>query len=163
MTHGERDRGEGVFEAATGDGPLPAAGDAETTESTEGARAAEVRAAFAGLSQIRRLSGAAGKPAAWEVARMVRAVALALEAAGLPPSALDPAGARAATGYRVRDADRPGAVVVEWLGPAGSGAAHEEEDRLRACARALTEAGWEALLYRGPRRRRFLEVEPGAG
>jgi hypothetical protein len=26
----------------------------------------------------------------------------------------------------------------------------------------LAGLGWEGLLYRGPRKRRFLEVEPGA-
>ena len=50
--------------------------------------------------------------------------------------------------------------VVECLGPPGSGAAQEEEAALTACAAALERLGWDALLYRGPRRRRFLEVEP---
>lgn len=142
---------EGVFKAATGDGPpLPPEGSD---------RGADVRKAFAGLTQIRRLTGTA--PAAWELNQMVRAVALALEAGGVPPSAVGDDGARVATGYRVRDGDRPGMVYVEWLGPAGSGAAQEEEERLGECVTALGAAGgWEALLYRGPRRRRFLEVEP---
>jgi hypothetical protein len=146
-----------VFEAATGDGPGTAEEDRER-------RAGEVRTAFAGLLQIRRMTGAA--PAPWERARMVRAVALTLEAAGLPPSAATADGTRTATGYRVGESpDRAGAAVrVEWLGPAGSGAAHEEETRLKECGRALESAGgWEALLYRGPRGRRFLEVEPVAG
>jgi hypothetical protein len=143
-----------VFESATGDGPRAA-------EQGGGQRAAEVRAAFAGLMQIRRLTGAV--PAEWERNRMVRAVALTLEAAGLPPSALDAEGARVVTGYRVLDAPgrEGGAVRVEWAGPPGSGAAHEEQARLTECARALEAAGgWDALLYRGPRGRRFLEVEP---
>ncbi|WP_329021619.1 hypothetical protein [Streptomyces sp. NBC_00690] len=141
---------EGVFEAATGDGP---------PGLTEGAgRAADVRQAFAGLLQIRRLTGTA--PAAWELTQTVRAVALALEAAGLPPSAVDADGTRVATGYRVRSGDGPGTVCVDWLGPSGSGAAQEEESELGRCTDALVKAGWEALLYRGPRRRRFLEVEP---
>ncbi|MQS36185.1 hypothetical protein FFZ77_11405, partial [Streptomyces katsurahamanus] len=60
--------GDGVFEVATGDGPaMPE-------------RAAEVRAAFAGLAQIRRLTGDGGAPADWERRQPVRAVALALEA-----------------------------------------------------------------------------------
>ncbi|MEV8409788.1 hypothetical protein AB0R12_29565, partial [Streptomyces niveus] len=65
-----------------------------------------------------------------------------------------------ATGFRVAGGERPGTVRVEWLGPHGSGAAQDEERQLTACAAVLTPLGWEALLYRGPRRRRFLEVEP---
>ncbi|MDH2387797.1 hypothetical protein QCN29_03130 [Streptomyces sp. HNM0663] len=140
-----------TFEPATGDGPgAPGA-----------ARAAEVRTAFESLLQIRRLTGGgdASAPAPWERFRMVRAVSLALEAAGFPPSAVDASGRRTATGYRVRAGDRPELVLVDWLGPPGSAAAHEETPRLTACAAALTDLGWEALLYKGPRGRRFLEVE----
>jgi hypothetical protein len=145
-----------VFEVATGDGPQPPA-----THEGGRARAVEVRTAFEGLLQIRRLTKTA--PAAWELHQMVRAIALALEAAGIPPSALDASGTRTATGYRVRASDRAGMVCVDWLGPAGSGAAQEEETRLTECAAALRDLGWEALLYRGPRHRRFLEVEPAPG
>ncbi|MGW4032431.1 hypothetical protein ACWEFL_24495 [Streptomyces sp. NPDC004838] len=131
-------------------------------EAGRAARAAEVRAAFAGLLQIRRLTGSV--PAEWERNRMVRAVALTLEAAGVPASAVDEEGLRVATGYRVRVADREGAVRVDWVGPAGSGAAHEEETRLAECVRALDSAsGWECLRYRGARGRRYLEVEVGGG
>ena len=137
------------FEAATGDGPLPGSGRD---------RAIEVRAAFEGLLQIRRVTGTA--PAAWELTRMVRAVALTLEASGVPASALDQTGTRTATGYRVRAADRPATVCVDWLGPPGAGAAQEEEQRLTECASILQALNWDALLYRGPRHRRFLEVEP---
>ncbi|MGW8948633.1 hypothetical protein [Streptomyces sp. NPDC055709] len=145
-----------------GDGPPRAAGadDART-------RAAEVRVAFEGLLQIRRLThtGAGdpeGSPAPWELGRPVRAVALALEAAGITPSAVDTAtGQRVATGYRVRAAEaEPGTVTVEWLGPPGSGAAGQEESALTDCARVLDRLGWDALLYRGRARRRFLEVRP---
>ncbi|WP_327325070.1 hypothetical protein OG735_23060 [Streptomyces sp. NBC_01210] len=139
-----------VFEAATGDGLLFAL--------TERERTAEVRVAFEGLLQIRRVTNTA--PAAWELNQMVRAVALALEAAGVPASAVDASGARTATGYRVRASERPRMVCVDWLGPPGSGAPQEEESRLTECAATLGRLGWEALLYRGPRRRRFLEVEP---
>ncbi|MGW2053102.1 hypothetical protein ACWCOZ_04130 [Streptomyces sp. NPDC001840] len=147
----------GGFEAATGDGPAPGTGPR--------ARAAEVRVAFEGLLQIRRLTHTgAGDPAAvpapWERQRPVRAVALALEAAGLAPSAVDGAGLRTATGFRVLVGERPASVRVEWLGPPGGGAAQDEERALTECAAVLERLGWEALLYRGPRRRRFLEVEP---
>ncbi|MEU9009522.1 hypothetical protein AB0D12_07000 [Streptomyces sp. NPDC048479] len=139
-----------VFEVSTGDGLLSAL--------TERERTAEVRVAFEGLLQIRRVTNTA--PAAWELNQMVRAVALALEAAGVPASAVDASGARAATGYRVRASERPRMVCVDWLGPPGSGAPQEEESRLTECAATLGRLDWEALLYRGPRRRRFLEVEP---
>ncbi|QGV77452.1 hypothetical protein [Streptomyces ficellus] len=148
------------FEAATGDGPAP-----PVTPGAAERRAAGVRVAFEGLLQIRRLTNTGGGdpeavPAVWERNRPVRAVALALEAAGTAPSAVDAEGRRVATGYRVGPEEEPGTVRVEWLGPPGGGAAHEEEDALGRCARVLDRLGWEALLYRGPRRRRFLQVEP---
>ncbi|MEU4266696.1 hypothetical protein [Streptomyces sp. NPDC026092] len=160
----------GVFEAATGDEPPLPEGDVEQ-------RSREVRAALDGLLQIRRLSGGTGagagvgagaddvrrRPAEWERRQPVRAVALALEAAGITPSAVDTSGVRVSTGYRVTAGERLGTTVVEWVGPPGGGAAQEEESALRGCVPALERLGWEALLYRGPRRRRFLEVEPLGG
>ncbi|WP_370416058.1 hypothetical protein [Streptomyces fradiae] len=148
----------GAFAHATGDGPPLPESDAEQ-------RSREVRAAFEGLLQIRRMTDRRGgdpaaRPAAWELHQPVRAVALALEAARQPPSAVDATGARVATGYRVTPGERPGTAVVEWLGPPGSGAAQGEEAALTACAAALERLGWDALLYRGPRRHRHLEVEP---
>ncbi|MFK0220448.1 hypothetical protein ACIQWN_19895 [Streptomyces vinaceus] len=143
------------FEPATGDGPQPPA---------TAAREAEVRTAYEGMLQIRRLvNGPAGAsvPAPWELRRMPRAVALVLEAAGIAPSAVDAQGRRTRTGYRVAPGTSGAATVeVTWLGPPGSGAAEAERERLTACAAALEPLGWSCLLYRGPRRRRFLEVEP---
>ncbi|MFG2760205.1 hypothetical protein [Streptomyces wuyuanensis] len=145
-----------------GDGPPRPGGTREAR-----ARAAEVRVAFEGMLQIRRLTngGAADPesvPAPWERGRMVRAVAVALEAAGITPSAVDAdSGQRVVTGYRVREApDEPGTVTVEWLGPHGGGAAGEEEGALAGCARVLQRLGWDALVYRGRNRRRFVEVRP---
>lgn len=141
------------FEAATGDGPAAA----------PGGREAELRTAYEGLLQIRRLvNGPAGTavPAPWEVRQLPRAVALVLEASGITPSALDADGRRTRTGYRVAAGPEPGRVEVTWLGPPGAGAADEEQERLTACAAVLEGLGWVCLLYRGPRRRRFLEVEP---
>ncbi|WP_433406348.1 hypothetical protein [Streptomyces sp. CA-146814] len=149
------------FEPATGDGP-------PLTESTE-ARAASVRTAFDGLLQIRRLTGDGradrpeAVPAPWELHRPVRAVALALESSGATPSAVDTAGQRVSAGYRVRTGESAGSVRVDWAGPPGSGAAHHEEEALAECAEVLRGLGWTVLLYRGPRRRRYLEVEPPAG
>lgn len=140
------------FEPANGDGPgVSGAG-----------RAAEVRTAYEGMLQIRRLlAGGAGVPAPWELRLMPRAVALVLEAAGFPPSALDAGGRRVRTGYRV--AGGADGVRVTWTGPPGGSAAGEEQDRLKACAAELERHGWECLLYRGPRGRRFLEVEAPGG
>jgi hypothetical protein len=148
--------GAAAFAAATGDTPPPAPGP--------GGRAAEVRVAFEGLLQIRRLANSGpgdpgAVPAQWELLRPARAVALALEAAGIAPSAVDEAGHRTAVGYVVRDGERPGTVRVVWAGPRGSGAAQDEERALSRCAAALAPLGWEALLYRGERGRRHLEVE----
>ncbi|MFE0421569.1 hypothetical protein [Streptomyces sp. NPDC058953] len=147
-----------VFEPATGDGPARSGANDEVVRAEE-VRMAEVRTAYAGLLQIRRLSGAV--PAAWERNQPVRAVALTLEAAGLPPSSVTATGERAATGYRVAPGPRPGTARVEWLGPPGGGARNEAGVRLRACVAALESAGgWDALLYRGERGHRYIEVEP---
>ncbi|MFE9535091.1 hypothetical protein [Streptomyces sp. NPDC006691] len=137
------------FEPATGDGPV--------VRGTE--RAAAVRTAFDGLLNIRRVMGASG-PAEWERLKPVRAVALALEAAGIEPSAVDGDGTRCATGYRASAEDGGRAVRVEWLGPPGSGAEYAANEALRRCAEALRALGWVALEYRGPRRHHYLEVEP---
>ncbi|MFC8225326.1 hypothetical protein [Streptomyces sp. NPDC057287] len=148
------------FAPATGDGPMApdAAGD----------RALEVRAAFEAMLQIRRVTrpehpDPESVPASWELRQPLRAVALALEAAGTAASAVDLSGTRTATGYRVCGSGVPGSVRVEWAGPPGSGAAHAEEEALAGCATVLRRMGWTVLLYRGPRRRRFLEVEPPPG
>jgi hypothetical protein len=124
-----------------------------------------VTVAYEGLLQIRRLTNRgpgdpAAVPADWERLRPVRAVALVLEAVGTGPSAVDASGVRTVTGYAVREGERRGTVVVEWLGPRASGAAQDAESALQQCARVLAGHGWEALLYRGPRRHRYLEVEP---
>ncbi|MFE9851702.1 hypothetical protein ACFYPN_23320 [Streptomyces sp. NPDC005576] len=155
------DAEETGFEPATGDGPV-------LPESAAAARAAAVATAHGGLLQIRRLTNSEhpapeSVPAAWEVLRPVRAVSLALEAAGVRPSAVHASGLRASAGYLVHAGSAPGTVRVEWVGPAGSGASQDEEGALTRCAGVLRRLGWTALLYRGPRRRRFLEVEPPSG
>jgi hypothetical protein len=150
-------RASGGFEVAAGAGPLP-------TGSGRG-RDAAVQAAFEGLLQIRRLMNTAPPdrvPAEWERHQPVRAVALVLEAAGIPPSATDSKGRRIATGYCVSATDQAGIVRVEWLGPPGSGASYAAQDELQSCVAALRRLGWEALEYRGPRGRRYLEVEPAS-
>ncbi|WP_317453457.1 hypothetical protein [Streptomyces sp. CBMA152] len=143
----------------------PATGNELASTEPAAERETAVRVAFEGLRQIRRLMNTdhpdpLSTPAVWEHNQMVRAVALTLEAAGIPPSTVDATGRRNATGYRVTPADRPQVVIVEWLGPAGSGAAQDEAEALRRCADALRPLGWETLEYRGARRHRHLEVEP---
>lgn len=133
------------FTPATGDGP-PAAGHG---------RAQAVARAWHSLREIRRLTGTAqdpagtGRPAAWERARPVHAVALALEACETPPSAQDASGRRVRTGYRVTPHPEPGSVRVEWRTAAG---ADGEDDGLDACARVLEDCGWQTERCTGPRR-----------
>ncbi|MFI1800182.1 hypothetical protein ACH427_22920 [Streptomyces sp. NPDC020379] len=125
-------------------------------------RAATVRQAMAGLRQIREITNppaghAVTAPAPWERLQPLRAIALALEDAGIPASALDADGRRTATGYRLRRENR--IVRVEWTGPPGSGALYQQHEGLQRCARALQDLGWHVLEYRGARRHRWLEVE----
>ncbi|KAK1184256.1 hypothetical protein B7755_042810 [Streptomyces sp. NBS 14/10] len=148
-------RASAGFEVATGSGPPPAGGGR--------GREAAVQAAFEGLLQIRRLMNTSDRvPAEWERRQPMRAVALALEAAGISPSATDSQGRRVATGYCVSATEQAGIVRVEWLGPPGSGAAYSAQDELSGCVAVLGRLGWEALEYRGPRGRRSLEVEPAS-
>ncbi|WP_342776358.1 hypothetical protein [Streptomyces armeniacus] len=179
---------EGAFAPATGDEP-PRPGPAE--------HASAAARAWDALLEIRRVTGtgtgpgtdtrgAGGPapaapgpaapdpravPAGWERARPVHAVALALEAAGVPPSAVDTSGRRVRTGYRVAAAEGdedagPGAVRVEWRHAAGTDPAGGDAygdgpaERLAACARVLADRGWEAERYLDSRRRRYLLVTP---
>lgn len=115
------------------------------------ARAAEVAAAWEGLVQIRAVlgDGATQVPAAWERDRPVHAVALALEAAGVPP-------ARPATspGYRVRASDHPGLTEVTW----------SEGDfaptALARTAALLPPLGWQATEHRTRDGTPYLLVSP---
>lgn len=120
----------GVFAARTGDEPH---GDDSP------ARAREVRSAWQGLIELRRMThpdGATDRPCGWERAHLVRAAALALEAAGCRP-------ATAGTGgYHVSETPQPEAVAVR---------AHTPQE-LRACATALEDAGWQPSEHRDRRR-----------
>ncbi|MFI6587987.1 hypothetical protein [Embleya sp. NPDC050493] len=150
----------GGFEPATGAEMRPVSVAGEGTAE----RAAAVREAFDALLRIRAVVNTAvpdpsAVPAEWERVRMVRAISLSLEAAGVPPSAVDERGERTATGYCVTATEHPAVVRVEWPGPRGSGARHEAETALRGCARVLGGLGWVVLEYRGRAGRRYLEVE----
>ncbi|GGU86256.1 hypothetical protein GCM10010260_19150 [Streptomyces filipinensis] len=130
----------GVFAARTGGEQGPhAAGPA---------RLREVRSAWQGLLELRRMTnsdGAVDRPCGWERTHLVRAVALALEAAGHPPAGGD------ADGYRVRATPQPEAVAVYAPDP----------ESLAACAATLAGAGWQAGEYTEPRTRvRYLLASP---
>ncbi|MFD4601551.1 hypothetical protein ACFWPQ_26390 [Streptomyces sp. NPDC058464] len=112
------------------------------------ARAREVHSAWQGLLELRRMTnpdGATDRPCGWERTHLVRAAALALEAAGQPPEGPD------TPGYRVRATPQPEAVAV--YAPAG--------EPLLACAATLERAGWQTGEYTEPRsRRRYLLASP---
>ncbi|OIJ86712.1 hypothetical protein [Streptomyces colonosanans] len=117
----------------------PVAGDSDVFAARVGgeeaadsgpARLREVRSAWQGLLELRRMTspgGATDRPCGWERTHLVRAAALALEAAGHRPAIGD------GDGYRVRVTPQPEAVAV-----------HEPDlTALRACAATLEEAGWQ--------------------
>ncbi|OON81640.1 hypothetical protein [Streptomyces tsukubensis] len=96
-------------------------------------RAREVRSAWLGLLEMRRMTnpdGDTGRPCAWERTHLVRSAALALEAAGLPPGP-------GPGGYRVSATAQPEAVAVRG--------------GLTGCAEALTRAGWQVGEHRDRR------------
>jgi hypothetical protein len=129
----------GVFAARTGDEP-------HADDSP--ARARAVRSAWQGLIELRRMThpdGATDRPCGWERAHLVRAAALALEAAGCRPATAG------AGGYHVSESPQPEAVAVRAPTP----------EELRACAAALEHAGWQPSEHRDPRRRtRYLLASP---
>ncbi|MFJ8792485.1 hypothetical protein [Streptomyces sp. NPDC102462] len=131
----------GVFAARVG-------GAEEAGVPSGPARAREVHSAWQGLLELRRMTnpdGAADRPCGWERAHLVRAAALALEAAGHRPAGPD------ADGYRVRATPQPEAVAV-YAPDAGA---------LRAYAATLEEAGWQAGEYTQPRtRERYVLASP---
>ncbi|MEU4107833.1 hypothetical protein [Streptomyces sp. NPDC027717] len=108
-------------------------------------RAREVREAWQGLLELRRMTNpdsATDRPCGWERGHLVRAAALALEAAGHPSQAAD------TPGYRVRATPQPEAVAV--YGPA-----------LQPYAATLEAAGWQCGEYTEARTRtRHLLASP---
>ncbi|MFC9283613.1 hypothetical protein [Streptomyces collinus] len=140
---------EAAPEPASGAGVFAArVGGEDAAPASTAARLREVRGAWQGLLELRRMTnpgGATDRPCGWERAHLVRAAALALEAAGHPPEGPDGAG------YRVRATPQPEAVAVH--GP--------DEPTLRACAATLETAGWQAGEYTEPRTRaRYLLASP---
>ncbi|MCS0605658.1 hypothetical protein NX794_31310 [Streptomyces sp. LP11] len=130
----------GVFAARVG-------GEEDPPPSGPG-RLREVHSAWQGLLELRRMTnpdGAAGRPCGWERTHLVRAAALALEAAGHHPAT------GGADGYRVRATPQPEAVAVYAPDAAA----------LAACAATLEAAGWQTGEYTEPRtRRRYLLASP---
>ncbi|MFI1421154.1 hypothetical protein ACH4VX_24910 [Streptomyces sp. NPDC020731] len=132
----------GVFAARVG---------GEDTPSGAGpARLREVRGAWQGMLELRRMTnpdGATDRPCGWERSHLVQAAALALEAAGHRPAGAD----AGVGGYRVRETPQPEAVAV--YEPDGAA--------LRACAATLEGAGWQAGEYTEPKTRaRYLLASP---
>ncbi|MFJ3715437.1 hypothetical protein [Streptomyces sp. NPDC090057] len=123
-------------------------GGEEEAPASGAARLREVHSAWQGLLELRRMTnpgGATDRPCGWERAHLVRAAALALEAAGHRPAGPD------GDGYRVRATPQPEAVAV--YGP--------DEAALRACTATLERAGWQAGAYTEPRTRvRYLLASP---
>ncbi|MFE6161423.1 hypothetical protein ACFQ7F_21215 [Streptomyces sp. NPDC056486] len=133
----------GLFAARTGAEPIPPQ-DAGTP-----ARARDVRSAWEGLLEMRRMTnpdGARDRPCAWERTHLVRAAALALEAAGCSPGPDE--------GYRVGETPQPEAVAVRDV----------TSDGLRACASALEAAGWQVSEHaERPGGVRYLLASPRRG
>ncbi|MFF3645374.1 hypothetical protein [Streptomyces sp. NPDC002564] len=131
----------GVFAARTGTETAPAGPEGP-------ARAREVRSAWEGLVELRRMTNADGardRPCAWERTHLVQAAALVLEASGRLPAA------PGRDGYRVADTPQPEAVAVRDPAP----------DGLRACAAALERAGWQTSEHAGARAAgRYLLASP---
>lgn len=132
----------GVFAARVG-------GEEAVPGGTGPARLREVRGAWQGLLELRRMThpdGSTDRPCAWERSHLVRAAALALEAAGHRP-----AGPGGDDGYRVRATPQPEAVAVY----------EADGTALRGCAATLERAGWQVGEHTEPRSRaRYLLASP---
>ncbi|MET9845583.1 hypothetical protein [Streptomyces ossamyceticus] len=153
---GHRVREAGPPETAAAPPPPAASGGfaarvgGEESAGDGPARAREVHSAWQGLLELRRMTnpvGATDRPCGWERAHLVRAAALALEAAGHRPAG--PEAERG--GYRVRTTPQPEAVAVHEPDPGA----------LRGCAETLRQAGWQPSEHTDPRtRERYLLASP---
>ncbi|WP_436739569.1 hypothetical protein [Streptomyces sp. BBFR102] len=106
------------------------------------ARLREARAAWSGMRELRRMTradGATDRLCGWERRHLVRAAALALEAAGFPPASEE------IGGYTVRETPQPDAVQVRPVG----GTPPDRVDE--AWSRTLTEAGWQVSHHQEAR------------
>ncbi|WP_406174886.1 hypothetical protein [Streptomyces sp. NBC_00996] len=119
----------GVFAARIGGEEAAGAGPS---------RIREVRSAWEGLLELRRMTNPDGeidRPCGWERTHLVQAAALALEAAGHRPAGTE------GGGYRVRATPQPEAVAVR----------EPDSGALRACAATLEKAGWQVGEHTEPR------------
>ncbi|MER5305835.1 hypothetical protein ABT039_41105 [Streptomyces lasiicapitis] len=137
----------GVFAARTGTEEAP--------EEDGPSRAREVRGAWLGLVEMRRMTNPDGdkeRPCAWERAHLPQAAAIALEAAGRVPARPGRAPARPGReGYRVTATEQPDAVAVR----------EPTADGVRACATALERAGWQVSEHGEARTgRRYVLASP---
>lgn len=101
----------GVFSARIG---------GEEAADTGPARVREVRSAWQGLLELRRMTntgGAMDRPCAWERTHLVQAAALALEAAGLRPAGTGTDGGGGGTGCVRRPSRRPSPCVSRTRRP----------------------------------------------
>ncbi|MEU1463883.1 hypothetical protein ABZ467_24875 [Streptomyces sp. NPDC005727] len=134
--------------ASPGGGFAARVGGEEDPPVSGASRPREVHSAWQGLLELRRMTnpgGATDRPCGWERTHLVRAAALALEAAGHRPAGPD------GDGYRVRATPQPEAVAV--YAP--------DERGLLACTATLERAGWQAGAYTEPRTRaRYLLASP---
>ncbi len=146
----EGSAGAGAAQEPPGAGPFTA-DDGSGAVVAGAARAAEVAAAWEGLVQIRSVlgDGATEVPAGWERDRPVHAVALALEAAGVPP-----ARPGVSPGYRVGPSEHPGLTEVTWSQGDVAPAA------LARAAALLPTLGWQATEHRNRAGAPFLLVSP---
>ncbi|WOX13554.1 hypothetical protein [Streptomyces sp. N50] len=114
-------------------------GGEEETGVAPAVRTREVHSAWQGLLELRRMTnpdGSVERPCGWERTHLVRAAALALEAAGHRPAA-----GQGTEGYRVRVTPQPEAVAVR----------DPDGEALRACAGTLERAGWQVSEHKEPR------------
>ncbi|MFD8295926.1 hypothetical protein ACFV13_06805 [Streptomyces bauhiniae] len=146
--------GHRLREAEPESAPAPAAGPAGVFAARVGgaeeipagpSRMREVRDAWQGLLELRRMTNpdsATDRPCGWERTHLVRAAALALEAAGHEPEHAD------TPGYRVRATPQPEAVAVYGLA-------------LTEYTATLEAAGWQCGEYTEARTRtRHLLASP---
>ena len=148
------------FEPATGNEVQPPLGEQDPHVAEQ--RRREVDEAWQSLLRIRELTGSGASPAPWERLpdRMVRAISLALEESGIPCSAVDRAGRRTRTGYKVTAGPEAGPTQVRWAGPASFCLRQESGRRLEEVAAALSARGWESIAYFGARHIPYLAVTP---
>lgn len=137
-----------------------AADDGHGTGAAAPGRAAEVASAWSGLLEIRRVlqDGDTTRPAPWERERHVHAVALALEAAGRPPSARGSAGRPRSPATPSRPPPRAGSPRSPGTPRRGRPGTAEAE--LARCQGVLEAYGWQCTLHHDRRRRAFLLVSP---